>query len=163
MNYEPLINVLSEEIKIYDEIIEVEKKKTVAIASGKVEDLDAILNEEQMYGMKINSIEKRRIGVSDGLGIGGKSLLDVVREAKNPEKTKLYRLYQKLIKSVETVKQINEYNIKLVHGRLEVINDINDAIHSSGRNKKNDMKRTYTKDAKVTEDHSGVNVIKKKI
>lgn len=162
MNYEPLIKTLTDELDIYSEVLELEKKKTVAIVDGDVESLDSTLATEQILSMKINNAEKRRMGVIDGLGLNSKTLLDVVKSANNPDKTKLFRLRQKLIEIIKTIKEINEYNAILIKSRLGVMTDITDFLYGL-ENKKPDQNTTYNKKAVVNEQTDSGIKIKKKI
>jgi len=55
-----LMDVLLQESKIYEDILEISKKKTDVIVKGKVSELESITNLEQSLIVKIGKLEETR-------------------------------------------------------------------------------------------------------
>jgi len=67
-----LMDVLLQESKIYEDILEISKKKTDVIVKGKVSELESITNLEQSLIVKIGKLEETRENiVTEIAGIAG--------------------------------------------------------------------------------------------
>ena len=159
MNLEILIKTLEAEVEVYNELVRVETDKTNIIVEGNIEKLDKIMNSEQVITMKINGLEKKRMGIMDGLGLHNKTLREVIAIAKNDgNKTRgrLFKIYKDLKESTDKIKQINEQNQILIKSRLKVITDFTDYVQSAvspntGNISKAGKMATYDKNAKVVQ------------
>ena len=158
MNFKMLIQSLEAEVDIYKKFEEIEETKTSAIVNGDIEKLDEILTVEQMLHMKVQSLEKKRIETMRNLNLDGKTLIDVIELAESEDKEKLSEIYDELNFYIDSIKQINEYNTKLVKSRLDIISVVTEylkepaykAPHNMGNFTKITGKLTYGKDAKVS-------------
>ena len=158
MNFKTLIQSLEAEVDIYKKFEEIEETKTSAIVSGDIEKLDEILNTEQMLHMKVQSIERKRIETMRNMNLDGKTLIYVIELAEGEEKEKLSEIFEELNFYIDSIKQINEYNTKLVKSRLDIISVVTEylkepAIKSpqhAGHFSKIAGKLTYGKDAKIS-------------
>jgi FlgN protein. len=159
MNFEALIKTLESEIEVYGEFLQVEKDKTEIIIEGNVDKLDKIMNTEQAMAMKLNGIEKRRMGIMDGLGLHDKTLREVIAIAENDEgktRGRLFKIYKELKESTDQLKEVNDYNAILIKSRLDVITGFTEYLESAMSPNPNENKRskldnlkTYDKNAKV--------------
>ena len=156
MNFEALIKTLELEAAIYRELLQAEKEKTDILTEGNVDKLEKIMNTEQAINMKINGIEKKRIGIMDGLGLHDKTLREVIAIAQNDEnktRGRLFKLYKDLKECTDQIKEVNEQNKILINARLNVITGFTDYLNgaSSKINKKGKLEsiKTYDKNAKV--------------
>ena len=158
MNFKTLIQSLEAEVDIYKKFEEIEETKTSAIVSGDIEKLDEILNTEQMLHMKVQSLEKKRVETMRNLNLDGKTLIYVIELAEGEEKEKLSEIYDELNFYIDSIKQINEYNTKLVKSRLDIISVVTEYLKEpAAKNPKNfgnfakiTGKLTYGKDAKIS-------------
>lgn len=156
MNFEALINTLEAEIEIYNELLQVEKDKTNIIIEGNIEKLDKIMNTEQVLTMKINALEKKRMGIMDGLGLHTETLREVIAIAKNDEskaRARLFKIYKDLKECTDQIKEVNGNNSILINSRLEVITGFTDYLRSGIQPKiqkgKIEKMNTYDKNAKI--------------
>ena len=160
MNFKMLIQSLEAEVDIYKKFEEIEEAKTSAIVSGDIEKLDEILNTEQMLHMKVQSLEKKRVEIMRNLNLDGKTLIYVIELAEGEEKEKLSEIFEELNFYIDSIKQINDYNTKLVKSRLEIISVVTEYLKepaskspkniNTGSFAKIAGKITYGKDAKVS-------------
>lgn len=161
MNFETLIQSLEAEVDIYKKFEDIEETKTAAIVGGDIEKLDEILNTEQMLHMKVQSLEKKRIETMKNLNLDGKTLTYVIELAEGDEKEKLSEIYDELNFYIDSIKQINEYNTKLVKSRLDIISVVTEYLRepaykapknigNMGNFNKITGKLTYGKDAKIS-------------
>jgi flagellar biosynthesis/type III secretory pathway chaperone len=156
MNFEALIKTLEAQIVIYNELLQVQIDKTSIIIEGNVEKLDKVMNTEQVITMIINALEKKRMGIMDGLGLSNKTLRDVIAIAKNDEskaRARLFKIYKDLKECTDQIKEVNEHNSILLKARLEVITGFTDYMQSGIQPKINKGKiekmNTYDKNAKI--------------
>ena len=171
MDFGALIRTLETEVDIYKEFTEIEKNKTDVIVKGDIEELDKILNTEQMLNMKAQSVEKKRLEIMKNLNLESKTLVDVIDLAEGNEKEKLSGILDSLHAYIDSLKQINGYNVKLVNSRLDIISSVTkmfkdpapaDGI-AGGRNNKSE--KIYGKNAKAVDQTNDFEppMIKKKI
>ena len=168
MDFGALIQTLENEVDIYKEFVEIEGNKSIVIANGEVERLDTILNTEHMLHMKAQAVEKKRMEIMKSLNLEEKTLINVIDIAEGEaEKEKLTEILDDLTAYTDSLKQINEYNIKLVKARLEIVSSVanlfkepagaggnNNANNSNISNinvKKSGGEKIYGKNAKVVE------------
>ena len=155
MDFKDLIKVLEAETEIYKSFAETENEKTGVIIEGDVEKLDAILILEQELYMKVQSIEKARMGVIKNLGLEKNTLVDVIALSGGSQKVRLAELFDELNNNISAIKQLNEYNTRLVKSRLEIISDMTRLYEYPGAKKPGGSsgstkgEATYGKDAKV--------------
>lgn len=157
MDFGNLIKALEIELEIYKKFAEVEDEKTAVIIEGNIEKLDAILNVEQGFNMKVQNIEKTRIAAVKNLGLEKKTLPDIIDMSEGGQKETLSRLFNELNNHISAIKRINAYNTKLVKSRLEIIAAVNSLYIDPETGTK--VKRAgsspgeaaiYGKDAKIT-------------
>ena len=166
MNFEPLIQTLESEVEIYKTFKETEESKTAVIAEGNIKKLDEMLNVGHMLHMKLQNAEKKRIDSMNALGLGGKTLAEVIELAKGGDKEKLSGILDDLNLYTDALKQINGYNTKLVKSRLDIISSVTKLMKEPQKGVKNaGSERLYGKNAKVLDrpNEFGKPVINKKI
>ena len=172
MNFKTLIQSLEDEVDIYKKFEEIEEAKTSAIVSGDIEKLDEILNTEQMLHMKVQSLEKKRMEIMRNLNLDGKTLIYVIDLAEGDEKEKLSEIYDELNFYIDSIKQINEYNTKLVKSRLDIISVVTEYLREPAYQTPQNMSdftkitgKLYSKDAKVSNQASDLEpaIIRKRI
>jgi len=166
MNFGPLIQTLESEAEIYKTFKETEESKTAAIAEGSIEKLDELLNVGHMLHMKLQSAEKKRIDAMNALGLGGKTLAEVIELAEGGDKEKLSGILDDLNLYTDALKKINGYNTKLVHSRLDIISSVNKLMKEPQKGLNNTgSEKIYGKNAKILDrpNEFGKSVINKKI
>lgn len=131
---EELIRVLSDEEKIYSEIIPIAEKKTRTIVNNDLQSLTGITEEEQELVGKISKLEKKRQEVIRNIGIVMNkkeselnfiTIIDLLK-GQETEQEELRNLHDKLKRTIETLDLVNERNQMLIKQSLEMIDfDIN--------------------------------------
>ena len=123
-----LLQILQEEMKIYNELLRMSKGKTDIIVKGKVTELDAIVKMEQSFILQFGEWEAQRENVVDKIA----KVLDIepsdltmsaLVDRFEPEQAKELRKYQHdLSWTLRELKELNDVNSKLVKNSLEFIN-----------------------------------------
>ena len=124
-----LIFVLEHQKKLYSELLKLSAAKKEAIPSGRVEQLDKIVREEQMILMSLGDMERKRKRMSRELSIeagGGPkdemTISDIMAFASAEQAQKLGKIQSELGEIVEEQIKYNETNKKLLESRIEYIN-----------------------------------------
>lgn len=126
---EELIDVLQTESGKYEELLELSKKKTPILVSGKIDELQKITDEEQILVDNINNVDKKRVELlkdignvlnEDVEGLTIQKLADLMKEQPEQQK-QLLELHDKLKRVLGSVKTLNEQNKALVNQMLEMV------------------------------------------
>jgi len=88
--------VITDMLKLFEELIDFENKKLDTIAANEVAVLDQYMNDEQAYLMKMRGIENRRERVQKQLGVPDLSFREIIEKFEGPEKETLNTLYEQL-------------------------------------------------------------------
>ena len=131
---EELIMVLGDEEKVYAEIIPVAEKKTRVIVNNDLQSLNSITEEEQALIGRISKLEKKRQEVIRNIGIVMNkkeselnfiTIIDLLK-GQEKEQEELRKLHDRLKRTIDALKLINERNQMLIKQSIEMIDfDIN--------------------------------------
>jgi flagellar biosynthesis/type III secretory pathway chaperone len=126
---EDLIGTLQEESEKYEELLELSKKKTPILVSGKIDELQKITDEEQILVDNINSVDKKRVELlndignvlnEDTEGLTIQKLAEMMEEQPEQQK-QLLEIHDKLKRVLGSVQTLNEQNKALVNQMLEMV------------------------------------------
>ncbi len=126
---EELLETLQTETEQYEELLEMFKRKTPVLVSGKIEELQKITDEEQKLVDNINSVDKKRNELVNDIGnvlnvnpeeLTIQKLADLMKEQPEQHR-KLLEIHDKLKRVLENVHTINEQNKALVNQMLEMV------------------------------------------
>lgn len=129
-----LVETLNMEIKEYEKLLELSKKKTPIIVKGDIEKLRLVTDDEQKVADGIVNIDAKRAAImKDIAGVLNTdvetlklSVLVEVLERRPAEQRKVAVVRDKLKTVVDSVKVINEHNSELIKHSLEMVEfDIN--------------------------------------
>ncbi len=149
---EELIAVLTEETKIYEELVPIAEQKAQIIIDNDLQKLQTLTEQEQCLVDTVTALEHKRQGVITNIGyIVGKpaaqiKVKDVINFlSKQPKEQKeLSILHDRLKQSIQQLMDINNRNKSLIQQSLEMIefnmNFIQSTRMSPGSN-------NYTKEA----------------
>ena len=124
-----LISTLETEEAEYQRLLELSKRKTTVLVSGKADKLQKITDEEQKIVDNINNIDKKRVelltDIADVMNkkpqeLTLKKLKELV-ETQPEEQKQLEELHGKLKMTLESVQTLNEQNKALVEQLLEMV------------------------------------------
>ena len=126
---EELLETLTIEEAEYCKLLEVAKRKTPILVSGKIEELQKITEEEQKLVDIINIVDKKREGIlKDMADVLNKKPqeLTLLRLAEflnsQPEEQKeLVSLHDELKRLLKNVQSLNEQNKELVNELLKMV------------------------------------------
>ena len=131
---EELIMVLGDEERVYAEIIPVAEKNTRIIVNNDLQSLNSITEEEQELLGKISKLEKKRQEVIRNIGIVMNkkeselnfiTIIDLLKD-REKEQEELRKLHDRLKRTIDALKLINERNQMLIKQSIEMIDfDIN--------------------------------------
>ena len=131
---EELIMVLGDEERVYAEIIPVAEKKTRIIVNNDLQSLNSITEEEQALIGRISKLERKRQEVIRNIGIVMNkkeselnfiTIIDLLKD-REKEQEELRKLHDKLKRTIDALKLINERNQMLIKQSIEMIDfDIN--------------------------------------
>ena len=131
---EELIMVLGDEERVYAEIIPVAEKKTRIIVNNDLQSLNSITEEEQALIGRISKLERKRQEVIRNIGIVMNkkeselnfiTIIDLLKD-REKEQEELRKLYDRLKRTIDALKLINERNQMLIKQSIEMIDfDIN--------------------------------------
>ncbi|HHV29563.1 flagellar protein FlgN [Acetivibrio mesophilus] len=138
-----LMDVLLQESKIYEDILEISKNKTDVIVKGKVNELENITNLEQSLIFKIGKLEESRESlvaeISDAIGVNPSEMtvseLEKHVDKKQADRLKEHKEYLSSI--IGEIKNINEINSKLIKNSIDFIDfsiNILSSISAEGNN-----------------------------
>lgn len=126
---ENLIQVLGQECAEYEGLLALSQKKTPIIASGSLEDLQKITDDEQNVVIRINHLEKQRIEVTKDIAnvlnrdvdsLKLTNLIDMLA-GRPAEQEKLAAVHDRLQTVVHSLQLINEQNKELLTNALEMV------------------------------------------
>lgn len=131
---EELIMVLGDEEKVYAEIIPVAEEKTRVIVNNDLQSLNSITEEEQALIGRISKLERKRQEVIRNIGIVMNkkeselnfiTIIDLLK-GQEKEQEELRKLHDRLKRTIDALKLINERNQMLIKQSIEMIDfDIN--------------------------------------
>ena len=126
---ENLINVLDQECTEYEGLLALSQKKTPIIASGNLEDLQKITDDEQNVVVRINHLEKQRVEVTKDIAnvlnrdVDSLKLSNLIEmlASRPAEQEKLTVVHDRLQTAVRNLQRINEQNKELLTNALEMV------------------------------------------
>ncbi len=126
---EELIETLNKENEQYEKLLEMSKRKSAVIVARDIPALEKITDDEQIVVSDIASLDAKRAQVTaDIANVINKDVetlkLSVLIEllSKQPEEQrKLSQIHDKLKRTVESVRAINESNKQLIDQSLEMV------------------------------------------
>jgi len=149
MDFQSLVKIMDGDIDLYSQLLKLESEKTTALLESDIEKLGNFINEEQVITKKIANSEVRRQEFLKSAGLPGRTLSEVIAVADKTYAEKLNGQFVKLSSIVNNLKEVNDYNIRIVKSRISFIDDLTDKLStSSGRSVERNL--TYGADAKVS-------------
>lgn len=126
---ENLIDVLGQECTEYEGLLALSQKKTPIIASGNLEELQKITDDEQNVVIRINQLEKQRIEVTNDIAnvlnrdVDNLKLTNLIGmlAGRPAEQEKLAAVHDRLQTAVRNLQRVNEQNKELLTNALEMV------------------------------------------
>ena len=126
---ENLIDIFNRECSAYEGLLEVSQRKTPIIASGNLENLQKITDEEQDMVNRLNSLERERREVTadiatvlnkDVTKLTLTNLIDMM-QTRPAEQSVLAEIHDRLRKTMRELRRVNEQNGELLKDALEMV------------------------------------------
>jgi flagellar biosynthesis/type III secretory pathway chaperone len=143
-----LVDILNKENDIYETLAKVSNNKTDLIVGGKVSELENITKIEQSLIIKVSKLEEEREKIVEKLCILlGKKAEEVtvsalVERLGQEESNELKACQEKIVKTINNLRNTNDLNAKLIKNSLEYIDfsinmmtsidNVNNSYGSSG-------------------------------
>lgn len=126
---ENLIEVLEQESREYEGLLDLSQKKTPVIVNGDLEQLQKITDDEQELVSRIHNLDKKRVEVISDIAnvlnrdVNTLKLANLIGmlAARPAEQAKLAEAHDRLQESVRGLKRINEQNKELLNNALELV------------------------------------------
>jgi len=126
---ENLIEVLGQESGEYEGLLELSQRKTQIIASGNLEDLQKITDDEQDLVSRISNLDKKRIEVTEDIAnvlnrdVEEMKLSNLIQilAGRPAEQAKLAEAHDRLHSAVRELQRVNEQNRELLVNALEMV------------------------------------------
>ncbi|QXM05164.1 flagellar protein FlgN [Crassaminicella indica] len=123
---EQLILALSKEYEIYKGYLELAKKKRDVIVEGNIKELEKITNDEQSIVVSMGKIDEIRTAIIGNILFEQKidwveNITELASSIKDPERTEILSLKDKLGSILKKIKEVNDLNTKLLEQSLEYI------------------------------------------
>jgi len=126
---ETLIDVLERESEEYEGLLALSQKKTQIIASGNLEDLQKITDDEQDLVGRVNHLDKKRVEATADIAnvlnrdVEEMKLSNLIKmmAGRPKEQTKLAEVHDRLQAAVRELKRVNEQNRELLVDALEMV------------------------------------------
>lgn len=149
---EELIQTLTREDEIYNDLIPIAKEKTQIIINNDLERLQKITEKEQETVDQLTALERKRLDVIQNIGVvinrdSNTLTLRAITEIlkKQPkEQQELSIIHDHLKQTIQTLVEINHHNKSLINESLEIIEFNMNFIQSTRMSPGNN----YTKGAK---------------
>lgn len=122
-----LTEVLNQESDIYDTLSRISNNKTNLIVGGKVNELESIVKIEQSLVMKISKLEAEREKIVEKicsfLGIKPEevTLSSLTEQLGQDESAELRACQERIVKNINSLKNSNDLNSRLIKNSLEYI------------------------------------------
>lgn len=134
-----LMNVLEDEISLYDSLLEISKKKTDIIVAGDVNALHDLTKHEQEVVAKNLKLEKQRESIIEDIALvlnekkENLTITKLIQKIGNLEKDKdrLKEIQTKIKDVLNKLKHSNDQNKILLEQSMEMINFTMNAIQST--------------------------------
>ncbi|SES84218.1 FlgN protein [Natronincola peptidivorans] len=124
---EQLRDALQKELKMYKDILEMSKEKTVIIKLGKLKELEETTQKEQQYIRTMGTFEKIRrsifVNIAEEMEIPEPaSLSELLLHLEDEEAEELDAIRDELLASIKRLTEVNQLNEKLIEQNLEYVN-----------------------------------------
>jgi hypothetical protein len=121
-----LKEILSQELDLYEQTLELAKRKTEVLKESKLTELELITLEEREKVEKISRIDREREeivkGLAESLGVNERLDLSTMSENFTEEaKEGFLKLKEEFKVTIEKLKQVNSLNDTLIKDSLEYI------------------------------------------
>jgi flagellar biosynthesis/type III secretory pathway chaperone len=138
---ENLVQVLSDECTMYEQLLGLSSRKTAIIVSGDLKALAEITDEEQCVIGKIQRLEKERIVAMENIAsvlnkdVDSLKLTDLIEilEKRPQDQKSLATQRDRLVGVVDSVKRVNGQNQELLRSSLEMVRFEMNIIQASRR------------------------------
>jgi FlgN protein. len=120
-----LCGLLEKQYAVQKKLLELENDKTLILAKGEDSKLDQFIKQEQPLMMETNNLEKQRETLLKKMGMESLTLKETIERTQSPLKSELNDIFRKLSDVLDQLKNVNQFNMKLLNLRLQTVKNIN--------------------------------------
>lgn len=139
--FEKLYIILSEELELYNEFIDIEQKKYDAIVKDDINSINKIVSQEQAYFLKLKGLELKREQIFSDSLYKDKTLKEIIEYTDGDQNKKFIELHKKISSTLIDFKRINAQCQILAEIRLHKVQNI--------------LSHSEHKDTRITYNNSG--------
>ncbi|HZK57323.1 MAG TPA: flagellar protein FlgN [Clostridia bacterium] len=149
-----LKDTLIKENEMYKDVLKLAEEKMEAIIKGDIKTLEGITKKEQQSIMSMNTFEKIRRSVLTNIAIelnikGGFTVSELLLFLGEDVGNDIDKLRYKLLETIDSLKEVNRSNEKLINQNLQYINfNLEILTQSSEDGNKYDSKASENKKIK---------------
>lgn len=138
---ETLIDILSDENTLYEELVKISDEKTSVIIKGDIEILQEFIDKEQPKIERIQQLEQKREEIINDIAIvlnkdvkslHIKKIIELLKEQPD-EQVKLAQVHDTLHETLKTLRALNEHNRMLLEHSLEMVGFEINLYHSMNK------------------------------
>ena len=123
-----LMAVMEEQEAICRQLLELSRGERVALADGRIDDLEKVTLEKSSLVDRMEHLESKRKAlaqlVAGNIGIAGEvSLFDLAAKMESKDADKLLRIRKSFVDTMAALKEHNDSNIVLMRKSLDVVRD----------------------------------------
>ena len=101
--FQKISDLLDEQLKIHNKLLEIETKKTEILTKGDIKALDELVTTQQPYIMRANNIEKQREKLQNEMGLGDLSLREVIERHRSGYSNRNYSELSDVLSNLKKV------------------------------------------------------------
>ena len=144
-----LKNVLEDEKRIYEALLELAGRKKDVLVKGDVAALEVITQEEMGRISKLKSLEKARQAAQNALNLEENSFEGLLSSVGEKLRTEFTQLRLQLSQVIQKLADMTEINRKLIYSQLEYTSFCMEVL-----TRKVHMGETYGNSGHISEDNS---------
>ncbi|MBM7704463.1 flagellar protein FlgN [Metabacillus iocasae] len=139
VSIQALFNLLTKLVTLHQSLHQLAERKTDAIKRGSMEELNALMTEEQAHIAAIAKLEEARVNALNELVKGHlltgqhPTLQDVINRADEKEQQQLTSVQTELVRCLSALKQQNDLNQQLIYQSLQFVHLTMDLVRPQAK------------------------------
>jgi len=129
-DFEQLKQVLGAQLNTFKELLELEKNKTEVLKSGKISELDKIVNSEQAFIMKLAQLETKQSFIISEYFPAEYNISQIIAYCIIDEKEDFQLINEEIDNVLLLIQQVNKVNKAMLKNSIDMISFISDRIGS---------------------------------
>jgi len=116
-----LLDFLYEYAGFFTEMEQTETQKLDNLLSRQLERIEHSIAVQQAMDKRLENLEKKRMDLQIKLGFDGMTFTRLIQEFPEENRAELKRLFERIQKSLDNIKYLNQKSMKVAESKLEEI------------------------------------------